>query len=96
MKFTWPGHNWLGPGNSLTSAPPVDNADKIAQQHDFEYHFSQNQSDIFDSDKRAIAAFSEDFVEHPNLPSLAGSVGLKIKTGFEHLIGHPIYPSGNV
>lgn len=93
MKFLYPGHNYLGPGNPLENGAPVDNADKIAKVHDFEYHNATSEQDIFASDRKAIFNFAKDFVSHPNLPSLAGAAGLSIKHAVENRTG-VIYPTG--
>lgn len=95
MKFLYPGHRYLGPGNPLDNGEPVDNADKIARVHDNEYHNATSESDIYKSDESAIFNFSKDFVEHPNLPSLAGAFGLTLKHGLEKNLTGVLYPTGD-
>lgn len=93
MKFLYPGHNYLGPGNPLENGPTVDNADKIAKAHDYEYHNATSAKEVFQSDEKAIRSFATDFVTSPNLPSAAGAVGLTAKHIFEKALGHPVYPA---
>lgn len=92
VKFLYPGHKYLGPGNPLRNGKPVDKADQIAEKHDWEYHYAKTKDDVYKSDQRAISAFARDFVSHPNLPSLAGFAGLGIKTATEHLFDTVFYP----
>lgn len=91
MKLLYPGHKYLGPGNELLNGDPVDRADEIAQEHDYKYNNSDSGQDIFKSDIEGVKNFANDFVTNPNLPSLAGAVGLTAKVYFESLYGH-IYP----
>lgn len=93
MKFLYPGHNYLGPGNPLNNGTPVSNADRIAEKHDWQYHEATSQEEIFKSDQQAIGLFAADFLKSPNLASASGAVGLAIKHGTESLIGNVIYPS---
>jgi hypothetical protein len=95
MKFLYPGHRYLGPGNPLENGIPVDTADRIAQIHDIEYNQASSESDIFDSDTKAIFGFSQDFVRQPNLPSLAGAFGLTLKHGVEKNLTGVLYPTGD-
>lgn len=94
MKFLYPGHNYLGPGNPLENGPTVDTADAIAKVHDYEYHNATTQEDIFESDQRAVSQFANDFFHHPNFPSLAGALGLSLKTGIEKNLTGVLYPTG--
>lgn len=94
MKFLYPGHNYLGPGNPLYNGTPVDEADKIAQKHDWAYHHAHTQEDVYSADKEAINNFYSDFLKNPNLPSLAGAVGLSIKHSTESTLDHVFYPTG--
>lgn len=94
FKLLYPGHNYLGPGNPLENGPTVDNADKIAKRHDYEYHNASTEKQVFESDEKAVSEFSRDFVTHPNLPSLAGAVGLSLKHGIEKNITGVLYPTG--
>lgn len=88
----YPGHKYLGPGNKLDNGTPVDNADRIAQRHDYAYEAAKNRYQVFDADERAITAFAADFVSNPNLPSLAGFVGLGAKHALERSTNSVIYP----
>lgn len=78
----------------MDNGVPVDSADQIARLHDRDYSTAKSQEQIYNSDKSAISRFARDFVTHPNLPSLAGSVGLSIKHGVEKNITGVVYPRG--
>lgn len=95
MRFLYPGHHYLGPGNPLENGEPVDNADRIAQVHDYEYNQAVNKSDIYKSDEKAIFNFAKDFVTQPNLPSLTGALGLSLKHGVEKNLTGVLYPTGD-
>lgn len=86
--LTIPGTHYIGPGNAIDYAPPVNEADAIAQDHDIAYSKAKNPKDIEDADKIAIEKFSRD----GNLHSLAGNVGLRIKQAIESKTGL-LYPS---
>ena len=88
----YPGHKYLGPGNKLNNGTPVDNADKIAQKHDYAYDAAKTKQQIFSADRAAISEFASDFVTHPNLPSLAGFVGIGAKHTVERATNSIIYP----
>lgn len=88
----YPGHKYLGPGNKLNNGTPVDNADRIAQKHDYAYEAAKNKSQVFDADELAIKEFAADFVTKPNLPSFAGFVGLGAKHTVERATNSIIYP----
>lgn len=88
----YPGHRYLGPGNPLFNGTPVDNADYIAQNHDWEYSTAKTKEDIFNSDSKAINNFTSDYKQKFNLPSFFGSTGLSIKNSFEKFINHTVYP----
>lgn len=94
MKFTFPGHRYLGPGNPLDNGEPVDSDDKIAQIHDTEYSQAKTKTDIFQSDQKAISAFSRDFILNRNWHSGVGALGLGIKYGTEKVLDHVLYPTG--
>lgn len=83
----YPDHNYLGPGNPLDNGPPVDNADKIAQKHDYDYNNAQSLLDVHLSDAEAIGKFGLDFIKNPNLPSAAGAIGLAGKKWLEYSTG---------
>lgn len=92
MKFLYPGHNYLGPGNSLQNGTPVDKADVIARVHDYDYFKAKTKQDIFRSDLKAIKEFRNDYTNKFNLPSWIGEKGLTIKHGFEKAINTTVYP----
>lgn len=82
-KFLYPGHKYLGPGNSIDNGSPVDTADEIARNHDIAYENATSKADVYIADNKAIVNFVSDFIQHPNLPSAAGAVGIGIKAGLE-------------
>lgn len=92
MRFLYPGHNYLGPGNPLNNGPPTDDADLIAFKHDHDYASAQSERDIRNSDASAIKNFTTNFLKHPNLPSLTGAAGLSLKYATESVTG-VLYPS---
>lgn len=87
MKFLFPGHNYLGPGNPLNNGPSVDNADEIAREHDYSYENARSSFDINQSDFKAIGQFGWDFIQDPNLASLSGAVGIGAKKYLETYTG---------
>lgn len=91
-QLTLIGHRYLGPGNPLDNGEPTNSADRIARQHDYEYHYAKTKEDIFESDRKAIAAFSEDFIQNKSIGGLVGAAGLSIKHGVELLADTVIYP----
>lgn len=90
VKLTWPGYNYLGPGNELDDSEPVDSADRIAYIHDILYDVLPYDADA--SDRLAIDLFVEDFQDTGNWHDLLGSVGLLVKRSFESIYGQ-IYPN---
>lgn len=92
MKFLYPGHNYLGPGNKLENGTTVDRADKIAKIHDYQYSEAKYKEDIFQADESAIDKFGEDYKYNTSIPSLFGNTLLSAKHSFEKLIGHTVYP----
>lgn len=88
----YPKHNYLGPGNNNFNGEPVDRADEIAQQHDWDYSTSFNKQQIFNSDKKAIDLFKQDLDKGFNLPSFVGKTGLQIKNFFESSLNRTLYP----
>lgn len=96
-NFTLPGFNYLGPGNKLDSGKPRNKADKIAQQHDYEYDSAKTSQDVFDSDWNAIKSFAKnslvDFNPVSRFGSTIGAIGLGAKTAVERIKGESIYPS---
>jgi len=90
--FIFPGHNYLGPGNKLASAPPVDTDDLIAQEHDLAYECAEEETDIFKADEKAIFAFIFDWIRNKNWHSGVGAIGLGLKHLTEMIIGKVLYP----
>ena len=91
-KLTLPGYKYLGPGNKLNIGKPVNEADSIAERHDWEYNSAKHQEDILESDNKAIDDFRNSFLEKPNIGSAAGYLGLGIKHNFEKAINKVVYP----
>ncbi len=91
-KLTLPGYKYLGPGNPLNSGKPINEADSIAERHDWEYNSAKHKEDIFESDNKAIDDFRESFINNPSIGSAAGYIGLGIKHNFEKAIDKVIYP----
>lgn len=95
--FVFPGHRYLGPGNPLNNGDPVDEDDRIAQQHDEAYSRAQSDADVFTADRASIAAFTSDFSRTGNWHSALGATGLGIKNFVEErVLGRSLYgmPSG--
>lgn len=91
-QLTLIGHRYLGPGNPLDNGEPTNTADAIARQHDHEYHHAVDKQDIFESDRKAIAAFADDFARNKSIGGLIGAAGLSIKHGVEKLTDTVLYP----
>ena len=93
MKLLYPGHNYLGPGNELESGDPVDQADSIAQLHDYQYANARSELDVHKADLEAIGKFSKSSFESGfDLPSATGAVGLTAKKILEAQTGQVLYP----
>lgn len=90
--MNFPGHRYLGPGNSVYNGEPVDEDDRIAYRHDWAYERAESEADIRAADRAAISDFSKDFVATGNWHSALGSAGLSIKYGIESLTG-VLYPN---
>lgn len=67
-----PFHKYLGPGNDLDSGDPVDEDDRIAQEHDSAYATALTAEDISNADSKAINEFWTDFSTTGNTHSLLG------------------------
>lgn len=89
-----PGHRYIGPGNQLNNGHPIDDDDRIAQQHDHRYDNAKDFNDVRDADRDAIHQFWSDALHNWNLHSAIGAAGLGIKYGAESVFGQ-IYPSKN-
>lgn len=70
--LTWPGHKYLGPGNSLNKGPPVDAVDAAAYRHDLAYDRATSFSDVKDADLEAIKSFSRELFNSAHVPALMG------------------------
>lgn len=87
-NLTLPGYKYLGPGNDLFSGEPVNDADKVAQTHDWDYAQAKSKQDIFKADKSAIDSFKNT----SGFGGFIGKTGLQIKNFFEESINHTVYP----
>ena len=85
--MNFPGHNYLGPGNPILNGEPVDEDDRIAQEHDYAYDAATSDEHIREADRRAIANFTKDFIVNNNYHSAIGSIGLASKYIFESALG---------
>lgn len=90
--FTWPGHKYLGPGNSLHLGEATNEVDLIAQIHDVEYSLAKTDEEVREADKKAIESFwnAQDrgtgaglLVDSGHL----GAAGIALKYGVESLTG---------
>lgn len=77
LKFNFPNHKYLGPGNDIENGEPVDEDDEIAKEHDLAYEYSKSHKDIRKADRNAIKKIGRSI----------GALGLGIKYGVESLIG---------
>lgn len=90
--FLFPGHRYLGPGNPLDNGEPVDEDDRIAQDHDQAYSRAESDSDIFAADRSSFGAFTSDFLHTGNWHSALGAAGLGVKNLVEEkILGRTLY-----
>lgn len=86
--YTWPGHNFLGPGNTVyKSDAPTDDVDLDALIHDLKYELATNPEEIRQADRDALHDFVNDYEKNGEFAELAGIIGIGIKYGFESLVG---------
>lgn len=89
----YPGHKYLGPGNPLDNGEPVDEADRIARDHDYSYDSAKSEWDIHKTDIESIGRFSYNSAKNIfDLPSAVGAAGLTAKKGLEVATGTTLYP----
>lgn len=101
------GRNYLGPGNPVDDAPPVDEADAIAQTHDIAYQEIENQTLPSDEHLAAIGHADIEAVKSFGIQglwdiatgdvrdgavNLGSGAALLVKTGVERALGRAIYP----
>lgn len=84
-----PGHQYLGPGNSVRSGKPVDRDDEIAEVHDLAYELQPE--DVSSADQTAVDDFIQDWQQNKNVHSLIGGIGIQTKRTFEGIFGQQ-YP----
>ncbi len=87
--LTLPGHNYIGPGNTLDEGKPVSGADEDALKHDTAYSKPDITSDeVREADTQAINDFGDHFADNPfDIGAGLGYLGLKTKKGIESKIG---------
>lgn len=79
-EITWPGHNYMGPGNPLEGRSVRNENDLAAKNHDYHYNQSKSYDDIKKADDIAIDRMDG-----------VGKFGLQAKQLAEQKMG-PIYP----
>lgn len=90
--YTFPGYNYLGPGNPLDGKPPVNNLDNLAMVHDIAY---DNAMHIHPKDRPSFIRKADvDFIgsavkEGPI--GVAAAAAISAKYGAERLFGS-MYP----
>ncbi|KAM7284151.1 uncharacterized protein ISCGN_001253 [Ixodes scapularis] len=92
MRFLFPGHRCLGPGNPLNNGEPVDEDDSIAREHDRRYSDAETDQDVFAADKDAKHDFVCDWADRGSFHSLVGAAGLGVKNLVEEkVLGRSLY-----
>lgn len=92
VSILLPSHKYFGPGNNLACGDPYDSDDAIAQEHDQDYAKATCKEDVYAADKKAISAFTVDWVRHRNWHSVTGAFCLGFKHFIERLINKVLYP----
>ncbi|KAL5289595.1 hypothetical protein ACFFRR_009580 [Megaselia abdita] len=85
--YTWPGKNYLGPGNPINSGEPVDDVDWDAYIYDLEYELADTKENIREADREAISNFIDDFKNNGQISEVSAIIGLSLKYGFESVFG---------
>lgn len=85
------GYKYLGPGNKLKKGDPINEADLIAQIHDYSYEFAKTAADIRRADREAIKQFHNS--REGTFGSILGEKGLQLKYGVESLFKDVLYPN---
>ena len=70
-------HGTKSSGSLLTNEACTE----LDKRHDKSYIDAKSEQDILDSDLKSTGEFARDFINHPNLQSAVGTLGLGIKTG---------------
>ncbi|KAL3258211.1 hypothetical protein MRX96_016717 [Rhipicephalus microplus] len=75
----FPGHRYLGFGNTLRNGDPVDEDDSISKSHDKVYERATSHEDVFVADQASAALFLNDFRRTDTWHSAlcAGGLGTK-------------------
>lgn len=102
--YTVPGHDYLGPGNTIGIDAPRSGADAIAKSHDVHYTNLIYQlraglvteeefiKEIQHTDKKHIEEFAEWYDTTGDWGAFIGKYGLGLKHWIEQQVGH-LYPS---
>ncbi|KAL3224376.1 hypothetical protein MRX96_049507 [Rhipicephalus microplus] len=69
----FPGHRYLGPGNTLHNGDPLDEDDGMGKSHDEAYERATSHEDVFAADKASAALLFNDFRHTNNWHSALGS-----------------------
>lgn len=101
--YTLPGHDYLGPGNTIGIDAPKTGSDAVAKEHDVSYsnliydlragHITEEQfvRNIQQADKKAIEQFAEWYDTTGDWAAFVGKYGLGLKHWIETKVGH-LYP----
>jgi len=86
-QLTVPGHQYLGPGNSIDEdKAPVDKDDARAQLHDEQYNAAKSDQDILNADKEFIVDSLPDIIKgDPH--AIIGGAGISAKHFVESVLG---------
>lgn len=83
MPLHLPGYNYLGPGTYDFSQKPVNEADKVAREHDLAYANAKSDEDIRKADRESIPKF----LTSGSVGGVVGAAGIGIKYGVESVTG---------
>lgn len=86
--WLFPRHQYLGPGNPIDSAEPVDEDDRVARAHDVAYERARTREDVEQADNEAV----DKFVNAGTLHGAIGAIGLEVKKTWENTFGQ-VYPA---
>ena len=96
-------HNYVGPGNAIDSAEPVDAVDQVARDHDILYQAIEQSGVNLEAVNSADTNSAREFIDvgvrelrsgsvSSGLLGVASGIALNGKAAFENLIGKPVYP----
>nr|QTE04116.1 MAG: capsid protein [Emberiza spodocephala ambidensovirus] len=90
-QFTFPFHKYLGPGNEINNGEPVDFDDVLALNHDIAY-IENFPTLVREADVHYAVDFLHEYITSGHVESLAGTLGLILKTGVERILNTQFYP----